>query len=166
MVSEGEIIMQSGQLTRALKRMSMQIIEDLKGKTDVLILGLNERGYHVARVLCEHVSIAIESDIQCAPLNVHSGDDTWVTLLEGHSVVILVDDVLFSGSTMMKAIRLVLDHARISKLRIAVVIDRGHRIYPVQPDFVGLISPTKFLEHVEVAFDANNEPMHVVLTGR
>jgi len=169
MVSAGESIMQSGQLARALKRISMQVIEDLKGNTDLLVLGLNSRGYHVAQLIAQHVSTSINVEILCLPLevNVESGSsDEWKQQLQHHSAVLLVDDVLFSGSTMMKAIRTVLDHANPSRLRVAVVIDRGHRNYPVQPDFVGLVSPTKFQEHVEVTFDKKNVPESVVLTGR
>lgn len=161
--------MQSGQLARALKRMSMQVIEDLKGNTDLLVLGLNTRGYHVAQLIAKHISDSIHAEIRCVALEVNEeikSTETWKQHLQHHSTVLLVDDVLFSGSTMMKAIRTVLDHGTPSRLRVAVVIDRGHRNYPVQPDFVGLISPTKFQEHVEVTFDENNVPESVVLTGR
>lgn len=169
MVSAGESIMQSGQLARALKRISMQVIEDLKGNTDLLVLGLNTRGYHVAQQIARHISNSINAEINCVPLVVNDGDDSsdsWKQHLPNHSAVLLVDDVLFSGSTMMKAIRTVLDNGSPARLRVAVVIDRGHRNYPVQPDFVGLVSPTKFQEHVEVTFDENNVPENVVLSGR
>lgn len=169
MVSAGESIMQSGQLARALKRISMQVIEDLKGNEDLLVLGLNSRGYHVAQHIARHISASINSEIPCLPLEVNDAkisSDSWKEQLEHHSTILLVDDVLFSGSTMMKAIRTVLDYGNPSRLRVAVVIDRGHRNYPVQPDFVGLVSPTKFQEHVEVTFNDRNVPESVVLTGR
>jgi pyrimidine operon attenuation protein/uracil phosphoribosyltransferase len=169
MVSAGESIMQSGQLARALKRVSMQVIEDLKGNKDLLVLGLNSRGYHVAKIISGHIAASLNAQIVCLPLEVideSSSTDEWKRQLAAHSAVLLVDDVLFSGSTMMKAVRMVLDHGNPSILRVAVVIDRGHRKYPVQPDFVGLVSPTKFLEHVEVAFNEHNIPENVVLTGR
>ncbi len=169
MVSAGEPIMQSGQLARAIKRLSMQVIEDLKGNQDVLVLGLNSRGFHVAQIITHHVSASLNAAIPCLPMEVNVEKPTseeWKRQLGHHSAILLVDDVLFSGSTMMKAVRTVMDHSNPSKLRIAVVIDRGHRNYPVQPDFVGLVSPTKFQEHVEVLFDTNNHPESVVLTGR
>lgn len=169
MVSAGESIMQSGQLARALKRISMQVIEDLKGNKELLVLGLNTRGYHVAQLIARYVSDSINADIPCLPLEVNDEttySDAWKQHLKQNSAVLLVDDVLFSGSTMMKAVRIVLDNASPSRLRIAVVIDRGHRNYPIQPDFVGLVSPTKFQEHVEVTFGENNIPESVVLTGR
>jgi len=157
--------MQSGQLTRSLKRMSMQVVEDLKGSTDILILGLNSRGFHVAQKLAEHISAAIHASVPCESLYVAQGLDVdCKSLLGRYSYILLVDDVLFSGTTMMQAIRLVLEAATPGKLRVAVVIDRGHRKYPVQPDFLGLRSPTKFREHVEVEFDNKNYPSCVVLT--
>ncbi len=169
MVSAGESIMQSGQLARALKRISMQVIEDLKGSKELLVLGLNIRGYHVAQVIASHVSASLNTEILCLPLEVNDESaiyDEWKQLLKPNSVVLLVDDVLFSGSTMMKAVRTVLDQGNPSRLRVAVIIDRGHRIYPIQPDFVGLVSPTKFQEHVEVTFDGENTPENVILSGR
>jgi pyrimidine operon attenuation protein / uracil phosphoribosyltransferase len=157
--------MQSGQLARSLKRMSMQVVEDLKGSTDILILGLNSRGFHVAQKLAEHISAAIHAKVPCESLYVDQGlDDTCTPMVGRYSYILLVDDVLFSGTTMMRAIRLVLEVATPGKLRVAVVIDRGHRKYPVQPDFLGLRSPTKFREHVEVEFDDKNYPSSVVLT--
>lgn len=169
MVSAGESIMQSGQLARALKRISMQVIEDLKGNKELLVLGLNKRGYHVAQLIARHISDSIKTEIPCLPLEVNDESATseeWKHYLKQNSAVLLVDDVLFSGSTMMKAVRTVLENGSPSILRVAVIIDRGHRNYPVQPDFVGLVSPTKFQEHVEVTFDENNVPENVVLTGR
>ena len=162
-----EYIMQSGQLNRALKRLSMQIVEDLKGNDDILVLGLNTRGFATAQAFTALLESSLKVKINCFPLDAHNADGLSQQVsnkISSNTYVLLVDDVLFSGSTMMNAIRKVLDSNNPKILRVAVIIDRGHRKFPVQPDFVGLISPTKFKEHVEVEFDANGAPSKVVLT--
>jgi pyrimidine operon attenuation protein / uracil phosphoribosyltransferase len=148
-----EYIMQSGQLNRALKRLSMQIVEDLKGNKDVFVLGLNTRGYATAQAFTSLLEGSLKIKINCFPLDAHNSDPLSQQIsnqIGPNTYVLLVDDVLFSGSTKI--------------LRVAVIIDRGHRRFPVQPDFVGLISPTKFKEHVEVEFDTDGAPSKVVLT--
>lgn len=164
-----EYIMRSGQLNRALKRLSMQIVEDLKGTEDVLVIGLNTRGYATAKAFTSLLESALKMSIHCFQLDAHQSGSLNHQISEKispNTYVLLVDDVLFSGSTMMNAIRKVLDSNEPKILRVAVIIDRGHRKFPIQPDFVGLISPTKFKEHVEVEFDANGAPSKVVLTER
>lgn len=162
-----EYIMQSGQLNRALKRLSMQIVEDLKGNKDVFVLGLNTRGYATAQAFTSLLEGSLKIKINCFPLDAHNSNPLSQQIsnqIGPNTYVLLVDDVLFSGSTMMNAIRKVLDSNNPKILRVAVIIDRGHRKFPVQPDFVGLISPTKFKEHVEVEFDTDGAPSKVVLT--
>lgn len=165
----GEYIMQSGQLGRALKRVSMQVAEDLKGNNNVHVLGLNSRGYHTGIVIASYLSDAIGHPVLCHPLDAHSDSSLSAeiaSLIKDNAYILLVDDVLFSGSTMMKAIRKVLDAGEPQNMKVAVIIDRGHRKFPVQPDFTGLVSPTKFREHVEVEFDAEDRPASVILTER
>ncbi len=159
--------MQSGQLGRALKRISMQVAEDLKGNKNVHIFGLNTRGYHTGVVIARFLSDAIGHPVSCLSLDAHSDtclSDETASLVHKSAYILLVDDVLFSGSTMMKAIRKVLDAGEPQIIKVAVIIDRGHRKFPVQPDFTGLVSPTKFREHVEVEFDTNDRPVSVILT--
>ena len=162
-----EYIMQSGQLNRALKRLSMQIVEDLKGNNDILVLGLNTRGFATAQAFTSLLEGSLKIKINCFPLDAHNSDPLSKQVsdhISADTYVLLVDDVLFSGSTMMNAIRKVLDSNNPKILRVAVIIDRGHRRFPVQPDFVGLNSPTKFQEHIEVEFNAEGAPSKVVLT--
>jgi pyrimidine operon attenuation protein/uracil phosphoribosyltransferase len=67
--------------------------------------------------------------------------------------VVLVDDVLFTGRTARAAIDAVLAYGRPASIQLAVLIDRGHREYPIQPDFVGRVIPTKHRERVTVEVD-------------
>src|SRR5690554_7407576 len=103
-----EYIMQSGQLNRALKRLSMQIVEDLKGNDDILVIGLNTRGYATAKAFTSLLEGALNNKIQCFQLDAHQSEPLNKQIsdkISPNTYVLLVDDVLFSGSTMMNAIR-------------------------------------------------------------
>lgn len=167
-VDPTEYIMDSAHLQRSLNRMSMQISEDLKQEKSVAILGIDSRGYHVALAITNILNKALNSTIACYPIVVKSGDQPLsgetIQELANIKYILLVDDVLFSGTTMVKALRSILNELQPPTIRVAVVVDRGHRKFPVQPDFVGLISPTKFKEHVELVFDDKNHPESVILT--
>ena len=67
--------------------------------------------------------------------------------------VLLIDDVLFTGRTARAALDAVLHHGRPRSIQLAVLIDRGHREYPIQPDYVGRVIPTKYGERIEVETD-------------
>lgn len=148
--------------------MSMQISEDLKNEKSVAILGIDSRGFHVAQSIAQLLDKALKVGVPCYPLSVKSGlepiSDEIIQQLKSTNYILLVDDVLFSGSTMIKALSSILNIIEPPTIRVAVVIDRGHRRFPIQPDFVGLVSPTKFKEHVELVFDGDNNPQSVILT--
>lgn len=150
-------LMPKAHLNRAVLRMAYQILEDHKGAAPIQLFGIHVRGYALARTLAR----ALEP-ISTQPVSVHRITEEPVSP-DPDSYVVLVDDVLFSGNTMFGALK-ALTLERVPKvLRVAVLVDRGHRILPIQPDFVGLESPTKFNEHVDVVFDAAGEPDSVVL---
>lgn len=160
-------IMKSARLDRVIKRMAMEIGEDLKDRKSILIAGLNQRGFSFGSVLGSHISHALGISVQLIRIDAQSdtplADADTVEQLLRSDYVLLTDDVLFSGHTMMNAIRKILNVSNPQVMRTAVIIDRGHRKYPIRADFVGLISPTKLKEHVEVEFDANGIPSSVVL---
>jgi pyrimidine operon attenuation protein/uracil phosphoribosyltransferase len=82
-----------------------------------------------------------------------------------NSYPIVVDDVIFSGKTMFSALKLVTDHKSVSEIHTAVLIDRGHRKFPIRAEFCGMELPTKLDEHVSVMVDGDNVEK-VVLTSR
>jgi len=148
--------------------MSMQISEDLKQEKSVAILGIDSRGYHVALTISKILNKALNTPISCYPILVKSDhnplSDQIIQQLQDIKYILLVDDVLFSGTTMVKALISIMNVIQPPTIRVAVVVDRGHRKFPIQPDFVGLVSPTKFREHVELVFDDQNNPQSVILT--
>jgi pyrimidine operon attenuation protein/uracil phosphoribosyltransferase len=121
------------------------------------VFGIHVRGYSLASTLVEQLA-----PISSQPVSLHHIGDQPVAP-DPDSYVVLVDDVLFSGHTMFKALKLLTSSVMPKTLRVSVLVDRGHRLLPIHPDFTGLVSPTKFNEHVEVVFDAAGAPDSVVL---
>jgi pyrimidine operon attenuation protein / uracil phosphoribosyltransferase len=157
------------RIRRAVRRMAMQIFE--KSREDArqsVLVGLNQRGYALALLIAGELAEIAGHPFVCVPYHIHPSDGNPTPEL-GNAIatvshLIVVDDVLFSGRTMMQAIREIMQMSSPDTLRLAVLIDRGHRKYPIQPDFVGLLSPTKLREHVEVHFDSDLQPLGVFLS--
>ena len=118
--------MPAGHIRRTVRRMAMQIAEDFNSGEQVLLVGINTRGNHFARLLREallHTGIAETGLIN---LNVHDMELAGAVgagELSTASHILLIDDVLFSGSTMMQALRFVLDHATPKVIKMAVLVD-------------------------------------------
>lgn len=164
-------IMQSDRIERSLRRISMQILEDYRQDGKLVLAGLNTRGYFLAEyfrdILEKHLGInldLIRIDANSPEVQLSNED---AAKIDQSTYLLIIDDVLFSGTTMIRALQSVLNQTNPSRIRIAVLVDRGHRKYPVQPDFFGIESPTKLREHVEVRFsESTNLPQSVNLIQR
>lgn len=160
------ILMADARIRRTLKRISFEIIEQNTENEIVIFAGLNKRGYAAARLICDY---ALKGGLKTAELlnvdaNTSDLNSVISTLpdLTGKRVV-LVDDVIFSGRTMLRALSAILGKGEPHKIQMAVLVDRGHRLYPIEPTFVGLYHPTKLKEHVHVDFPEDLNEMKVVL---
>lgn len=149
------------RVRRMVRRMAYQVVERNAGSTSLVVAGIVEKGVPMAQMLAEAIG-AIEG-IACPvqPLDVTPyrddragappGDAKPALSVDvtGHDVL-LVDDVLFTGRTARAAIDAVVRSGRPNSIQLAVLIDRGHREYPIQPDYVGRTIPTKHRERVVV----------------
>ena len=153
-------IMSSHQVERTLTRLAYEIIERNRGAENIIIFGIKNAGAQLARSLADRLASIELTEIQAHDLDVTAFRDDSVTteILEvgknGLDVtdrdVILVDDVLFTGRTVRAALDAVVRFGRPRSIQLMVLIDRGHREYPIQPDYVGKVIPTKHLEPVRV----------------
>ena len=150
------------EVRRALRRMAHEISERNGGVGDVVILGIPTRGLPLAERLA-----AFLSDIEQVPVPVGALDVTLYrddyartgpraigrtmlpVSLDGRTVV-LVDDVLFTGRTIRAAMDAVVDNGRPAAIQLAVLVDRGHREFPIRADYVGKNLPTAASEAVHV----------------
>lgn len=148
-------------LRRAITRIAHEIVERNHGATEIVIVGLYTRGVVLARRIAgaiesfEGVAVPVgaldvafyRDDIGLRPIA--PGGPTEVPDVSGR-VVILVDDVLYTGRTVRASLDALLELGRPRAIQLAVLVDRGHRELPVRADYVGKNLPTKIVEDVRV----------------
>ena len=156
-------VMQQADITRALTRISHEILESNRGSDGLVILGIPTRGVHLARrsgtILdgIEPGAIAVgaldvtmyRDDLAKNPTRAPSPTSIPAGGIDGATVV-LVDDVLFSGRTIRAALDALSDLGRPRAVRLAALVDRGHRELPIRADFVGKNLPTSLDERINV----------------
>jgi len=145
------------QVKRTIDRMAHEIIERNKSAESLSVIGIKSKGAILAGHLASRISEVGRIPISAIELDVTPFRDDQPYQPESSSIpdltgrdVILVDDVLFTGRTVRAALDAVIRSGRPSSIQLLVLIDRGHREYPIQPDYVGRVMPTKHKEHVEV----------------
>ncbi|UJP12580.2 bifunctional pyr operon transcriptional regulator/uracil phosphoribosyltransferase PyrR [Microbacterium elymi] len=157
------VVLQSADIRRALTRISHEILESNKGAQDLVILGIPTRGVtlaeRIATLVGEVGGVAVpvgsvdvtmyRDDLHRHPTRAPQRTQIPPGGLDGRTVV-LVDDVLFSGRTIRAALDAVGDIGRPAAVRLAILVDRGHRELPIRPDFVGKNLPSARDERVNV----------------
>lgn len=158
------LIMSPARVRRTVTRLAYEVVERNRGGDNLLLFGIPRSGLAIAQLLAHALA-----EIDGKPLTVQSLDITpfrddlsttgGSSEADGFDVadrdVLLVDDVLFTGRTARAALDAVLHHGRPRTVQLAVLIDRGHREYPIQPDYVGRIIPTKYGERIVVETDGD-----------
>ena len=159
----GRTVLDPGDISRALTRIAHEILERNKGADDLVLLGIPSRGVPLAQRIAAKMASVEGVDVPVGSLDVTMyRDDLRLrparTLLPTEiphggidgKVVVLVDDVLFSGRTIRAALDAMTDVGRPRAVRLAVLVDRGHRELPIRADFVGKNLPTSLVEKVAV----------------
>ena len=173
-----EQLLDAEGLKRTLQRMAFQIVEGRSRTAPLQFVGIRSRGYPIALRLAETVKAEFGLDIPVGAVDITLYRDDlhktnrWPVLLgtqipfelDGADVV-LVDDVLFTGRTVRAALNTICDLGRPSRVRLAVLVDRGHREIPIQPDIVGLSVKTRWEQRVKARvkpIDGSDEVVQVV----
>jgi pyrimidine operon attenuation protein/uracil phosphoribosyltransferase len=157
------VVLDARDITRALTRISHEILERNKGAGDLVLLGIPSRGVPLAQRIAERMAAVEGYDVPVGSIDVTMYRDdlrmkparallhTQIPAggIDG-KVVVLVDDVLFSGRTIRAALDALNDIGRPKAVRLAVLVDRGHRELPIRADFVGKNLPTSLVERVKV----------------
>ena len=174
----GRTVLDARDISRALTRIAHEILERNKGAHDLVLLGIPSRGVPLARRIAGKIASVEGIDIPVGSLDVTMyRDDLRMrparTLLptdippggiDGKTVV-LVDDVLFSGRTIRAALDAMNDVGRPKTVRLAVLVDRGHRELPIRADFVGKNLPTSLVEKVSVRLEEFDGTDAVLISG-
>ena len=158
-------LLSAADVQRALTRMAHEIVERNGGVEDVVLVGLQTGGIPLATRMAEALSQIENAEVAVGSLDVaFYRDDIGlrpvlpeaVTNIPGDlagKVVVLVDDVLFTGRTIRAALNALNDFGRARAVQLAVMIDRGHRELPIRPDYVGKNLPTNREEMIDVGDD-------------
>ena len=175
-MTHARVVLDDGDIARAVKRMAHEIIERSRGIDDLVILGIPTRGVFLARriaaaiadiegriVPCGAVDVTLyRDDLRFREVRPLEPSDIPRDGIDGRTVV-LVDDVLYSGRTIRAALDALNDLGRPAAVRLAVMVDRGHRELPIRPDFVGKNLPTSQAETVRVHFTERDGRDEVVI---
>lgn len=147
-------------MTRTLRRITHEIIEQNDELENVVFLGIKKKGFPLAKMLCKNIEKFEDVKIPTYEIDISSyRDDDKKTVGEKPDIdvqdktVILVDDVLFTGRSVRAAMDAVMDLGRPSRIQFAVLVDRGHRELPIRPDYIGKNIPTSSNEKILVQFD-------------
>lgn len=146
------LIWPSERIERSLARLACEVDERNRGTEDLVLFGIIPKGIVVAEALARHISRIANREFQTIPLYIslpdardHRPD---VSVTDKH--VVLVDDVLYTGRTARSALDVISQLGSPASIQLVVLIDRGHRQMPLQPDYVGRKLQTKYRERVEV----------------
>lgn len=167
MLSGQTEVLNHRQITDRIKRIAWQIYEDFATEHEIILAGIAERGYRLAELIKKELDSLSPIKAELIKLVIHK-DDPLAREPEINSQVdfndkqvIVVDDVLNSGATLIYGVRFFLNY-RTKGIRTAVLVDRSHKRYPVKGDFKGISLSTSLMEHVEVQI--HKEPYSVIIS--
>ncbi len=154
------IILTSQEIEHKIKRIAYQIYETFVDEEEVVIAGIASNGFIFAKKIAEDLNAISTLKVSLCEvrINKQKPESAVTTSLSEEEYtnkgLVLVDDVLNSGTTLIYAVRHFLD-VPLKKFKTAVLVDRNHKKYPVKADFKGISLSTSSLEHVQVDFDEN-----------
>jgi pyrimidine operon attenuation protein / uracil phosphoribosyltransferase len=168
----GVPIMDAEAIRRALRRIAHEIIERNPNLDGIVLAGIPSRGVEIARRIAVFIGEIANIDVETGVIDVAMHRDDVGTRPElpvvrasklpvplEDRVVIIVDDVLYTGRTVRAAMDAISSFGRPARIQLAVLVDRGHRELPVRPDYVGKNLPTATPERIQVRLqEIDNEP--------
>ena len=176
MPSEEKKILESADIQRAVVRIAHEILERNHGTKNLMIVGIRSRGVDLAQRLQKQIQSIENAEIPLGTLDItlyrddlgESGPTATVRETElpcdlTGKIVVLVDDVLFTGRTVRAALDAIIDFGRPKAMQLAVLIDRGHRELPIKADYVGKNIPTALEEQVVVRLQERDGKDEVIV---
>ncbi len=166
-------LLDASRMERAIRRMAIEIVETNRGVEDLVIIGIRSRGVPLAERVAHYINEMESEQVPVGILDITLYRDDLTTVAPqpvvkptklpesiDNRTVVLVDDVLYTGRTVRAALDALIDFGRPRAVRLAVLIDRGHRELPIHADVVGKTVPTDRTEVIKVkvaAIDGEDE---------
>ena len=171
------VIMDAEAMRRAIVRIAHEIIEKNKGVENIIMVGIRTRGVPLAQRIAKEIENIEDIKVPVGFLDITLYRDDLSTLaynpivhgteldfnISG-KVIILVDDVLYTGRTIRAALDALIDMGRPKAIELAVLIDRGHKELPIRADFVGKNVPTAQKEIIDVTLNESDEVDEVIIS--
>ena len=159
-------ILDQAQIKQKIDRIAYQILEDCFDEKEIIIAGIASRGYvfaqklekvlsKISKIKCTLVEITLDKD----STNLVASTNIPVSQCK-NKTIILVDDVLNSGRTLLYGLSVFLNFPT-KKIRTAVLVDRSHKLFPISTDYAGYTISTVSQEHISVVFDKNKEAVYL-----
>ncbi|QLK85812.1 bifunctional pyr operon transcriptional regulator/uracil phosphoribosyltransferase PyrR [Staphylococcus sp. 17KM0847] len=170
------IILDESAINRTVTRIAHEILEYNKGSENLVLLGVKTRGEFLAQRIQQKIQQIESVNVPTGTLDITSfrddvasrhtvNDKTYMIDADiNNRVVIIVDDVLYTGRTVRASLDAILLHSRPKKIGLATLVDRGHRELPIRADFVGKNIPTAHEESVNVYLSEIDDRNAVVIT--
>jgi pyrimidine operon attenuation protein / uracil phosphoribosyltransferase len=159
------VVMDSDRMSRSIVRIAHEIVERNRGVDDLAIVGIRERGVPLARRIATELARIAGKDVPTGALDITLYRDDLMRQAVGpqpvvrstdirfdidNRVIVLVDDVLYTGRTIRAALDALIDFGRPRSIQLVVLVDRGHRELPIKADYVGKNVPTSRRESIQV----------------
>ena len=164
-------VMDAAAIQRALRRIAHEIIERNPDLRSIVLVGIPSRGNEIAQRIAQFIESIEKTNIATGVIDVAMHRDdvgrraelpvvraSELPLPLEERIVIIVDDVLYTGRTVRAAMDAISSFGRPAKIQLAALIDRGHRELPIRPDYVGKNLPTAINEKVRVRVGSESEP--------
>ena len=170
------LVMDTSEVGRALTRIAHEILERNKGTQNLALVGIRTGGVHLAHRLVRRIQDIERAQVPIGELDITLYRDdlasrkdqpvlrkTTVPFNISDLIVVLVDDVLFTGRTVRAAMDGLIDLGRPAEIQLAVLVDRGHRQLPIKANYIGKNIPTSVEEIVQVYLEEEGEEDRVVI---
>jgi pyrimidine operon attenuation protein/uracil phosphoribosyltransferase len=174
-----KLIMSAPDIDRSLDRISLEILERNHGVDNLVVIGIHTGGVFLAERIRQKIDSQEKGSIGIGYLDITLYRDDWSLISQNPIVrktdigfqlsnrkVVLVDDVIFTGRTVRAAMDAIMDYGRPDLIQLAVLIDRGGRELPIQPDYVGMTLMAAKTEQVDVLLWENGETDEVIIHER
>jgi pyrimidine operon attenuation protein/uracil phosphoribosyltransferase len=172
-------LMSASEIDRTLVRLAHEILEKTANLDQLAFIGIRRRGVPLAQRLAKKIEALENRKVPVGILDITLYRDDLTTVdvkpvvsatdiqfsVQGKDIV-LMDDVLYTGRTIRAALDALFDHGRPSRVRLLVLIDRGHRELPIEASFVGRVVQTSSMEIIEVKFQEIDSMEKVLLVER